>query len=271
MGLKCIRLVDAVCDPHFYGYRWEIIDRPALAGVMARLALGDYRYVAKILAGLDAKGLPPASEALKKRVEYIRNPGKSVDNRDGWLFQMIAWVAAFHADPKVMISPPHQQPAFKGFDSLLLRVDGDPPVVRGVVIGEDKATKNARKMITARVWPEIEIFERGSRDDELVSSVTTLLERFYGPEQVDAHIEAAFWKNDGRAFRVCMASHDFQDDDAGRRELFGGFADVAPGDRARRRAETLFTAGDVRTWMNQLAGEVADALEKLGAEVRHVR
>ncbi len=238
---------------------------------MARLAVGEHRYVAKILAGLDAKGLHPPLEALKKKVEYLRNPGKSADNRDGWLFQMIAWIAAHHADSKVMISPPHPQPAFKGFDSLLLRVDGDPPSVCGVIIGEDKATKNARSTITAKVWPELKIFEKGSRDDELVSSLTTLLERFFRPDEVDAQIEAAFWKKDGRAFRVCMASHDFQDDDVGRRELFGGFADIVPGDRARRRAETLFTHGDVRAWMNQLAGEVADRLEKLLIEVRDVR
>jgi hypothetical protein len=262
-----LRLVEAVCDPLFHGYRWDVVDQKDLARLMAHLALGEYRYVARILQGLSAKDIPPAAAALEKRIDYIRNPSRE-DHRDGWLFQMLAWIAAYQADPNAMITPPHQQPAFKGFDSLLLRVDGGAKLC-GVTIGEDKMTKNARTTITAKVWPEIREFEGASRDDELVSTVTTLLERFF-PHDVEAHLETAFWKKDARTYRVCIGSHDFKDDDAGRRELFGGYADVAKGDRDRRRAETLYTPGDVREWMKALATHVAEALAALRDEEGNV-
>lgn len=41
-----------------HGWRWEIADEADLARKVAMVALGQYRHVAQILAGIDKKPLP---------------------------------------------------------------------------------------------------------------------------------------------------------------------------------------------------------------------
>lgn len=44
-------------------------------------------------------------------------------HRDGWMFQVISWIAAHLQNPEDLIAPPHMIHAHKGFDGIHVRVD----------------------------------------------------------------------------------------------------------------------------------------------------
>jgi len=69
-----------------HGSRWIIADEEDLTSTVARLALGQARHVAAILAGIDK--MPPAIKLLTVPT------GKPPYHRDGWVFQAISWIAA---------------------------------------------------------------------------------------------------------------------------------------------------------------------------------
>ncbi len=266
MPVTGLTVIDAHNEPSFLGYRWEISACDDLAELVARLVVGQYLYVSKIIQGLRGLKLSLTATSKQRRINQIGNPSgkKQVEQRDGWIFQMISWIAAHEAGVKY-ITPPHSQPAFKGFDSVMLKVSDDGLRIEGVVVGEDKATINARKTITDKVWPEIRKLETEVRDDELVELVTSLLSRYF-PEDVERHLAATFWRNDTRAYRVCIGSHDFDDSSNGRSSLFAGFVEVAPGSTVRRLTETLYTSIGIRPWMAKFSELVVAKLEKMYAQ-----
>jgi hypothetical protein len=82
-------------DDLCHGWQWVVDDIEVLAERVARVAMGEYRHIAQILAGLNIS--PPktradqAADAIKKmQVSANGDPWQ----RDGWIFQTISWIAA---------------------------------------------------------------------------------------------------------------------------------------------------------------------------------
>lgn len=252
--------------PEFGGYRWQIVNEDLLAMAVARLVVGQYRYVERILHALTVEARAPSEQVLANKAERIRGPSsdKEREHRDGWIMQMLSWIAAHVGGVQAnSISPPHVKPTFKGFDSVALAL-GDRGEVTGLVVTEDKATKNARKTVRDKVWPEIRKLEAGELDDEIEHSATAVVERYLSSEQeIAAALASVFWKTETRSYRVCIASHDFEDTSSGRAALFKGYSGVAGGLVDRRKAETLHTPPEVRGWMDAFCEKVANGLEDL--------
>jgi hypothetical protein len=129
------------------------------------------------------KGLPawrrvyaPTQSTLEGAIRTLtaKDPEKPWQ-RDGWLFQVISWIAANIQDPGTLKSPPHIIHADKGFDGLHLCLDASNENVVSVIVCEEKATDGPRGKITSQVWPEFQSLDAGARDNELVSETTTLL------------------------------------------------------------------------------------------------
>ena len=245
------------------GYDWSVENDDELAELVAHIALGQYRHVLHILSETDCIAAAPTQSALEGARQLLTvPPGADPFHRDGWLFQVVSWIAARVENETSLIAPPHMQHAEKGFDGLHVHVDQETGRVRTAVICEDKATTNPRQTIRNQVWKEFEALESGVRDNVLAAEVSALLETGADIDP-DQAIQQAFW-NQARAYRVAITVDDTHADADGRRRLFRGYHEVVSGDVSRRRAETL-CLDDLRSWMESIAAMALNAAERRAA------
>lgn len=251
-------------DNLWQGTDWAITDEDGLAQLIARVALGQYRHVLQVLQQTNCAKWAPSSTALDGAIRLLTADDLSKPwHRDGWLFQVISWIAASIQHPSVLKSPPHMLHAHKGFDGVHLHLDDSGRCVVRVVVCEEKATGKPRKMITSKVWPEFRSLESGERDNELVAETSTLLAR-HGYIDADQAVTEILWKKT-RAYRVSITIGESERSVAGRKALFKGYKKTAPGsDVVKRRAETLFRK-DLRQWMSKIAAKSIDAAKQIEA------
>jgi hypothetical protein len=231
-----------------------------LADHVARVAVGQSRHVAKILVGVGGAP-PPTTEAIREAAIGLLVVPHGADpwHRDGWIFQVISWIAATKNHPHAVVRAPHMIHAHKGFDGLLLEIDEAEGTVTAAVIFEDKATDNPRKTIREEVWPDFRKLEAGDRENFLSAEVTSLLATQPTIEP-DKAIEKIIWQQ-VRRYRVSITVGASHATDRGRLQLFKGYDAVAAGDVQRRRGE-IFEVTDLRPWVQTLA---ESAIEKIGA------
>ena len=249
--------------PHWAGSRWVIADDDQLADMVARVALGQSRYVRRVLRETGFESPDPKETELAGAIKLLTATDPDEPwHRDGWLFQVMSWIAANLQSPKGLIAPPHMIHAHKGFDGIHLRLDPKTHQVTSVIICEEKATDNARQMVRDRIWKEFEEMQQGERDNELLAEVTRLLES--GKDlDVDKAIGEIIWK-DHRAYRIAVTIDDSHDNVKGYGKLFKGYADVVDGDIGRRRAEVLYLK-NLREWMDEIATKAIKKAKKLVA------
>ena len=246
----------------WHGFTWTVQDEHELAVVLARVAIGQSEVVERILR--DAECLPPdmpGGGAQGARRLLTVTAGHPAAQRDGWIFQVISWVAAHlqgaAAEEKTLVRPPQMIHAEKGQDGLLIEYsDGD---IARVVICEDKATKSPRKQFRDKVLPEFDLYETGARDNELIAGVTSILAR-HEVHDADEAIANILWE-DQRAYRVAVtvtANHTLP---PAQGRLFKGYEQAVNGHITRRRVELLPLA-DLRPWMKDLADRALAIIDK---------
>ncbi|GLQ36788.1 hypothetical protein GCM10007908_04080 [Rhizobium albus] len=250
-----------------HGSRWTVDDIDVLADRVARVAMGQYRHIASILEGLNVPAPKGSKEHAADAISKMQ-VSKNGDpwQRDGWLFQIISWIAASHQlQTGSILRPPHIFKAHKGFDGIQLEVSADGNTVIAIVVFEDKATDDPRKTIREDVWPGIAQLEAGERVTELTHEATGLLEaqqhRFPGLN-VDEAIDKVFWQ-EARRYRLSISTGSIHQKDADRARLFVDYDSMAAGDKLRRRAETMHF-DDLRPWMSDFSARVITRLKELG-------
>ena len=248
----------AICS----GYSWEVADEELLAHQIASVALGQSRHVERVLAG--AQLGPPSTTATvaTAAIAMLTVAGADPSHRDGWMFQVMSWIAAHRATPGGLIRAPQMQLADKGFDGLELRLNNDDHVVTAAVIFEDKATSNPRATIRDQVWPEFSTIQRGARDNLLTAEVVALLQTqpALDPERA---IQNVIW-GAVRHYRVSVTAGAMYRGAQGRRRLFHGYDTAAVGPVSRRRGE-VFEILDLRPWMGRLAARVICSIHRMAA------
>ena len=203
----------------WFGSTWTVDDEEVLADMIARVAIGQSRIVERILHATYTlpPGYPNGGFAGARALLSVQ-AGKDPYHRDGWIFQVIAWIAAHRQDGEALIRAPQMIKAEKGLDGLIIEFDNDK--VARVVICEEKATDNPRKRVQSEVWPEFEDFETGARDNELVASVTAVLERSGDPDP-DKTVADILWR-DKRAYRAAVTVGDAHASKKGRKTIVQG-------------------------------------------------
>lgn len=247
------------------GSDWSITNENELAKLIARVALGQSRHALKILNGTHATSLIPAKTALDGAINLLtaKDPAKPW-HRDGWLFQVISWIAANLQNPKTIKSAPHMIHAHKGFDGIHLQLDSSNTNVVSVVICEEKATEGPRGKITSQVWPEFTEIESGSRDNELISELTNLL-AMHGSVDSEQVVNKVLW-NQARSYRVSITIGDKEHSEEGRKILFGGYEKIVKNKKVNcRRAETFYQK-DLRQWMKDMADKAIFAAKEMESE-----
>jgi len=100
-----------------HGWSWTVANEDELAERIARVALGQYRHVAKILSGAGVPGPAATAEQAKAAIKLLtRGKNEEPWHRDGWIFQAISWIAANQAPSGALTRAPHIRRADKGFD-----------------------------------------------------------------------------------------------------------------------------------------------------------
>ncbi|WP_395313312.1 hypothetical protein V1603_23025 [Enterobacter sp. ECC-219] len=257
-----ILLSDVVEKDSWFGATWTIDNEDELANLIARVAIGQSRIVERILGEIDTLPIGFPKGGFKGARDLLSvKPGNDTYHRDGWVFQVISWIAAHLSYKDAKIRAPQMIKADKGLDGLLIELNDNK--LAQVVICEDKATENPRQKIQSAVWPEFEDFETGARDNELIASVTSLLERsnFQDPDSIVASI---LWQ-DKRAYRVAITVGKTHSTAAGRKRLFEHYDEKVQGDIVRRRADTLYLA-DVRSWIASISDKAIVAIDAAEAE-----
>lgn len=242
------------------GSSWTIANDDELAQLIAEVALGQSRYVRRVLKETGFAAPDPRETELAGALKLLTaaDPEKPW-HRDGWMFQVISWISANLQDPGGLIAPPHMIHAHKGFDGVHVTVNPETNEVTSVVICEEKATDNARKMVRDRIWKEFQGMQNGERDNELAAEVTRLLETAKEID-VDAAVETIVWKN-ARHYRIAITVGDEHNDADGYRKLFDGYNTVVSGEVVRRRGEVLYLA-NLRSWMAVLASNASNKAKK---------
>ena len=91
-----------------HGWSWTVTNQDELAERVARVALGQYRHVAKILSGAGVPGPTANAEQAKAAIKLLtRGKNEEPWHRDGWIFQAISWIAANQAPSGALTRAPH--------------------------------------------------------------------------------------------------------------------------------------------------------------------
>ncbi|ACB97310.1 hypothetical protein [Beijerinckia indica] len=238
-----------------HGWTWNINDEDMLAERVARIVLGQYRHVAKILSGAGVPGPVANTEQANAAIKQLTlAEGDDPWHRDGWLFQAISWIAAHQQPSASLTRMPHIRKADKGFDGIQLELNEAGTAVIAVVVFEDKATDKARDTIRDDVWPGIVALEKGERLNELSQEVSGMLDARAAadPEfDLDTAIANTLWHN-ARRYRVSITIGNTHNNADARAKLFKGFDNSAPGPASRRRADTIYLP-EMRNWMASFA------------------
>ena len=246
------------------GHSWEVADEGLLARRIASVALGQSRHVERVLAGAKLGPPPTIASAATAAIGMLTVAGDDPSHRDGWMFQVMSWIAAHRATPCGLIRAPQMQLAAKGFDGLQLRLSNDNQIVTAAVIFEDKATSHPRDTIRDQVWPEFSTIERGARDNILTAEVVALLQTRpdLDPERA---IQNVIW-GAGRHYRLSVTAGATHRSETGRRTLFRGYDAVAVGPVSRRCGEVFeIEILNLRPWMAQLAVRAIGSLRRMAA------
>jgi uncharacterized small protein (DUF1192 family) len=247
--------------PTCRGHAWEIADRTVLIQLVARLILGQYRHALKILSAQSGPAPKSHQTMIEKAVSQLDTPANDTlrAHRDGWIFQMISWIALHLADVPSIASIPQCQPADKGFDSVALILQDDD--VSAVLISEDKATIHPRDVFRDKVIPEFKDIEKGNRDAQIVDETTALLERL-GLTDVDTTLNAIHW-HEIRRYRAALTVNE--DSRANHQSLFKDYDNAVNGDIVRRRGDT-FLLSPLRDWMDAFCQDVQEELRRIDVE-----
>lgn len=243
-----------------HGANWVVYDEIRLATLIAKVALGQAGHVSKILDGIGEVQTTAQNDVITSAIQMLTiQNDEDPWHRDGWMFQVMSWIAGRIANPKAISNPPQMILAQKGFDGIQLEFD-QLTGISAVIIFEDKATDNARSTICNKVWPEFKTIENGSNTNVLVAEVTGLLER---QPSVDAYdvISKVIWK-EVRNYKVSITIGNEHHSDEGYSALFKGYDIAVSGDIKRRRGDTLYVAA-LRPWMEHIAKLTLNHLTEL--------
>lgn len=239
---------------------WEPRDLDVLARAVADLALGQWKHVENLLAA-DTPWLPAnASYAIESAIKSLTvPPGHDPWHRDGWVFQLISWIAAVEAR-NGLVRVPQMDQASKGFDGLQLLTNRGRTRVKGAVVFEDKATDSPRQTIRTEVWPSFAAMEAGDRDSALAAEIASLLDRLPHVDSILA-VDRIMRDPGSRMYRVSITAGAYHARRNKLGNLFKGFEETVTGDRARRYANIL-ELDDLRPWMSALCARAVDLLER---------
>lgn len=242
-------------DDYCQGIEFDVADVDSLAKTIAFVLIQEYEIARNLVSGITtlANSVQLEQGDIEDVIHRRLHP-TVIYHRDGFLFQLMMWLAA-HLDLQDgdLVALPHSQGSAKGQDSIIVHRSTDAVVA--LTICEDKATENPRNMVRDEVWPEIEEYEQGGRRDELRSNIIATLGTGGIPStEAQNLIRGISWAGK-RRYRVRVTVEPNQRTS----KLFKGFEEIVNGGNEMRRGETT-TLPSMRNWMTILAEKIENEL-----------
>lgn len=249
-----------------YGWSWDIHDEDMLAEYVAHIALAQDDHIAKIIDDF-RESKPTAVRGLKRSAikKLTLGAEENPSRRDGWIFQMISWIAAKQKFPKAITKFPHIGLAETGFDGMQIELSKDKTKITSVVIFEDKATTNPRKMIRESVWSWMESIERRERDDQVAAGISVMIRTQAEQDpnfNISEAINDALGSDNPLRYRVSVMFEKAINSSHQRARWFKGYDEKAPGDINRRQANSMHCP-ELRNWMNIFACRVIQKIQAI--------
>lgn len=257
-----IQLIEVDCSPLVIDNGFQIVKQEELAKWVAQLLLGNSMHIARVIEGLDSKAVSLRNKAVDSIINKLKSTKKY--KRDGWLFQMISWIALKidlhqqYGSGNVFMSATHSAPAQHGIDGFALVTD-DKKMMRYIVLCEDKCSEDARRIIVNQVFGEFIKFENGEYDSRVLTEVSSVIQG-EGGDIILNNIQEDISNNKYWKYRIGITRQDEFDDENGRKELYRNYDDVIKGEISRRSASSV-NIKDMRNWMDTFCGLVINELE----------
>lgn len=255
------------CQPSCIDEEYSIVDKQLLAEWVARLALGQSRHMAKIINELSSFSInvkEVTKESVLSKLQIPKSIEKDkkedfIEKRDGWLFQFISWIVVYLQNQGKIFKQytPHTQHAMHGIDGLAVIVESGH--IARIIITEDKCTDNARNIITQKVFPEFDDYEKGLKNTELLEKVGVLLDMI-GEDCQDAQNEIEDinrWQ-----YRISITRQATHDSPEKRKNLFKDYESHVRESIERRRGSTT-NLENIRVWMEDFSKMVIDIIKKM--------
>lgn len=250
------------CSPLVIDNGYQVVDQAVLAQWVAQLLLGNSLHISRVIEGLDSKAVNQRDKAIDSIINRLKTYG--VYKRDGWLFQMISWIALNiklhneHGLGKVFMNAPHTAPAQHGIDGFSLVID-DEKQIKYIVLCEDKCSENARDIITSQIFPEFIEFEEGKYDNRVLAEVSSIIRGEDGGVLLQS-IQDDIVNNKYWTYRIGITRQEDHDCKDGREKLYKDYDTKVTGDISRRDAASV-NLDDVRAWMASFSQMVIKELE----------
>lgn len=250
------------CSPLVIDNGYQVVDQVVLAQWVAQLLLGNSLHISRVIEGLDSKAVNMKDKAIDSIINRLKTCG--VYKRDGWLFQMISWIALNislhnqHGIGNVFMNAPHTAPAQHGIDGFSLVID-DRKQVKYIVLCEDKCSENARDIITSQIFPEFIEFEEGKYDNRVLAEVSSIIRGEDGGVLLQS-IQDDIVNNKYWMYRIGITRQEEHDCKDGREKLYKDYDTKVTGDISRRDAASV-NLDDVRAWMASFSQMVIKELE----------
>jgi hypothetical protein len=246
------------CSPLVIDNEFEVNNEDLLAEYVGKIVLGHYAHVKRIIKALSTTNLAIHDSDIQSAIDRLK--GTSSDKRDGWIFQIISWLALFSENngKKFYCQQPHDAPAQHGLDGIAILLN-DSSTIDSIIITEDKCTGSHRVLIP-KVWEEFKQFERGDHDNKLVSRISALIEHLDDGSVLEVNRNNIYLK-DIRQYRVGINRNDTYQTEQKRKDLFKGYDECVKDTISHRRYASTLHKEDIRAWMEQFSQKVIKYLE----------
>ncbi len=263
--------IDEYCE----GEKWEALDEDSLARLVAIIAMGQAKHAADILKELKPMAPSFTKESLineakvKLTVQEDYNNGEQrrgypCIQRDGYIFEIISWIAASKLYGKnALLKPPHICATTQGLDGLMLELSEDKTQIKFTTVFEDKCTEDPRGTFISHVVPAFLERHQNKRDAELVDAATTLLAVARVDDCKLSEMAAAVTDRNSRKYRASFAVDRSYDAQEKRAALFKDFNRINGINKDHRIGGTFVHDGVLREWFNQFALKAINYLDSL--------
>lgn len=261
-----LKMVVMDCTPLVVDYGYEVTDKDLLAGWIAELCLGNFLHLREVIEQLNPDIPISEDEAIEAVIELLNVPSDNktlVERRDGWLFQMMSWIALnldLHHKFKpeqFEMAPPHTKPGQHGLDGIAVVMDDNMNIDR-IIITEDKCSTGPENIIKNQIFPEFDSFEERKQDNRIKTGVTSLIIPI-GGRQVASKLKNDIARLDYRRYRIGITRKEEHESQEGRKKLYTGYDSHVKGNVERRMAASVFLP-DLRDWMSDLSNKVVKVL-----------
>ncbi len=253
------KLIDVDCSPLVIDFEYEIINKDLLVNYVGEMVLGHHLHVSQIINNLTTVFPVHPNDSIDHVISKIKSA--TSEKRDGWLFQMISWIvlAQRNAGQKFLCNYPQFAPAQHGIDGLAVILNDDD-TLKSIIITEDKCTTGPRGKITQQVFPEFQEFERGEKNNALVSIISSLIGQLKAGSILE-NVQNDIFNNKYRLYRIGITREKQHNDNKGRQGLFKNYDDYVSGLNCERRSGATIYLDDLRNWMQDFSDSVINYLE----------